>query len=119
MRKLLFAGLWPPPPLGTRLWLTLGSLAVVGLNLVYEAEIWPHTLHAEQVLTMLGWLLLLVVVPQALWWAWNWLRVYTGPVWMRLTAKALFMSGVCVAAAIWVLMLVILVGGTIAMLFKL
>ena len=119
MRKLLLAGLFPLPPLGTRLWLTLGSLAIVGLNLVYEAEIWPHTLHAGGVLTALGWLLLLVLVPQALWWVWNWLRAYTGPVWVRLIAKALFMSGVCVVAAFWLIMLVILVGGAIMMLFKL
>lgn len=117
MRKLLFAGLFPPPPLGTRLWLTIGGLVIVGLNLIYEAEIWPHTRHAEQVLLLVAWLLLLAVVPQALWWAWGWLRAYTGPLWVRLLAKAVFMSGVCVVAAGWLLLLVIAVGLAITMLY--
>ena len=119
MRKLLFAGLFPPPSLGTRLWLTIGCLAVVGLNLVYKAEIWSYTPHAEQVLMMLEWLLLLAVVPQVLWWAWNWLRAYSGPGWVQLIAKAVFMSGVCVVAAIWLILLVIVAGLAIKMLYKL
>jgi len=119
MPNARLAGMWPLPPLGTRLWLTIGGLAIIGLNLVYSAEIWPHTRHAERVLMLLAWLLLLAVVPQALWWAWGWLRAYTGPAWLRLLAKALFMIGVCIAAAVWVVMLVLLAGGVIMMLYKL
>lgn len=119
MRKLLFAGLFPLPPVGTRLWLTMGGSLIVGLNLAYKAEIWPHTLYAERVLLLLAWLLLLALLPQALWWAWGWLRAYTGPAWVRLLAKAVFMSGVCVAAVIWLVLLVVVVGLAIKMLNKL
>jgi hypothetical protein len=116
MRKQLVAGLFPLPPLGTRLWLTLLGLALGALNLVYLAEIWPHTSAAKTAFLVLEWLLLLAVLPQGLWWAWRWLRAYAGPVWLQVLATAVLLSGVCLAVALW---LAILMGGIGAMLFKL
>ena len=118
MRRLFFAGLFPPPPLDTRLWLTVVGSAAAVLNLAYRAEIWPHTPVAEPVFTTLTVLLLMALVPQALWWAWGWLRGYTGPMWVRMLAKAAFMIGVCVVAAIWLIMLLVLICGAVTMLFK-
>jgi hypothetical protein len=116
MRKQLVAGLFPPPPLGTRLWLTLLGLAFGALNLAYLAEIWPHTAVAKTALLALEWLLLLAVLPQVLLWAWRWLRAYAGPVWLQVLATAVFLSGFCLAVVLW---LAILTGGIGAMLFKL
>jgi hypothetical protein len=108
MRKVFFAGLYPPPPLGAPLWLTLAGLAMGALNLACRAEIWPHTPAAASVLLVVEWVLALVLVPQGLWWAWGWLGGYTGPSWLRLLAKIAFMCGACGAAVVW---LVLLVGG--------
>ncbi len=116
MRKLLFAGLFPPPGLGIGLWLTLLSLLIGALNLVFLAEIWPGTPAAKSVLLTLEWLLLLALLPQVLWWVWRWLRAYTGPGWLRVLATAVFLSGACVALALW---LAVLMGGVGAMLFGL
>ncbi len=93
MRKLLLAGLWPLPPLGLRLWLTLAGLAVGVLNLVFLAEIWPHTPAAATTLLVLLWLLVLALLPQATAWAWRWLRAYAGPGWVRVLATAAFLGG--------------------------
>jgi hypothetical protein len=108
MRRLRFAGLLPSPPLGLRLWLTLGGLAVGALNLVFLAEIWPHTPAAAVALLVLLWLLVLALLPQAAWWAWRWLRAYAGPGWVRVLATAVFLSGACVVLVGW---LAVLVGG--------
>jgi hypothetical protein len=116
MRKPLFAGLFPPPPLGIRLWLTVLGLAVGGLNLAYLTEIWLHTPAAKTTLLAFEWLLLLAVLPQGLWWAWRWLRAYTGPGWLQVLATAMFLSGACVALALW---LAVLVGGIGTLLFRL
>jgi hypothetical protein len=116
MRKQLVAGLFPPPPLGIRLGLTLLGLAFSTFNLTYLAEIWPHTAAAKTAFLVLEWLLLLAVLPQGLWWAWRWLRAYAGPVWLQVLATAVLLSGVCLAVALW---LAILMGGIGAMLFKL
>ena len=116
MRKLLFAGLLPPPPLGIRLRLTLLGLAIGALNLACLAEIWPHTPAAKTVFLAFEWLLLLAVLPQGLWWAWRWLRAYAGPGWLRVLATAVFLSGACVVLAVW---FAVLVGGAGALLFSL
>jgi hypothetical protein len=116
MRRQLVAGLFPPPPLGIRLGLTLLGLAFGTLNLAYLAEIWPHTAAAKTAFLALEWLLLLAVLPQGLWWAWRWLRAYAGPVWLQVLATAVFLSGVCLAIALW---LAVLTGGICAMLFGL
>jgi hypothetical protein len=95
-------------PLGLRLWLTLGGLAVGALNLVFLAEIWPHTPAAAVALLVLLWLLVLALLPQAAWWAWRWLRAYAGPGWVRVLATAVLLSGTCVVLVGW---LAVLVGG--------
>ncbi|MGI4863631.1 MAG: hypothetical protein ACRYFZ_06875 [Janthinobacterium lividum] len=116
MRKLLFAGLFPLPALGIGLWLTLLGLLIGALNLAFLAEIWPGTPTAKSTLLTLEWLLLLSLMPQAIWWAWRWLRACTGPGWLRMLATAVFLSGACVALALW---FAILLGGVGAMLFGL
>jgi hypothetical protein len=116
MRKQLVAGLFPLPPLGIRLWLTLLGLALGALNLAYLTEIWPHTSAAKTALLALEWLLLLAVLPQGLWWAWRWLRAYVGPVWLQVLSTAIFLSGACAVLALW---LAILMGGIGAILFGL
>ena len=112
----MVAGLFPPPPLGIRLRLKLLGLAIGALNLAYLAEIWPHTSTAKTAFLALEWLFLLAVLPQGMWWAWCWLRAYAGPVWLQVLATAVFLSGVCLAVALW---LAVLVGGIGAMLFRL
>jgi hypothetical protein len=92
------------------------ALALGALNLTYLAEIWPHTPAAKTAFLALEWLLLLVVLPQGLWWAWRWLRAYAGPGWLQVLATAVFLSGICLAVALW---LVLLMGGIGAMLFRL
>jgi hypothetical protein len=115
MRRLIFAGLWPLPPLGLRLGLTLAGLVVGALNLVFLAEIWPHTPAAAVALLVLLWLLLLALLPQAAWWAWRWLRAYVGPSWVRVLATAAFLGGASVVLLGW---LAILVGGPLFFLHR-
>jgi len=116
MRKLLFAGLFPLPALGLGLWLTLLGLLIGALNLAFFTEIWPGTPAAKSALLTLEWLLLLALLPQALWWVWRWLRAYTGPGWLRVLATAVFLSGACVVLALW---FAVLGGGPIVALFAL
>ena len=115
MHKLLFAGLWPLPLLGLRLWLTLVGLAVGVLNLVFLAEIWPHTPAAAVALLVLLWLLLLALLPQATVWAWRWLRAYAGLGWVRVLATAAFLGGASVVLVGW---LAVLVGGPLFFLHR-
>jgi len=46
-----------PPPLSRCLWLTVGSLGLGALNLLFFAELWPHTPAARPWLLGVGWLL--------------------------------------------------------------
>lgn len=101
MRKQLSAGLFPLPALGIGLWLTLLGLVIGALNLAFLPEIWPGTPAAKSVLLTLEWLLLLALPPQGLWWAWRWLRAYSGPGWLRMLARAVFWVGACVVLAAW------------------
>jgi hypothetical protein len=113
MRRLLFAGLWPLPPLGLRL--TLAGLALGVLNLVFLAEVWPHTPVAATTLLVLLWLLLLALLPQGTWWAWRWLRAYAGPGWVRVLATAACLGGAGVVLLGW---LAVLVGGPLFFLHR-
>lgn len=106
MREQLLVGLWPPPAPGTRLGLTLAGLAIGALNLAFLAEIWPHTPAARPRLLALEWLLVLALVPQALWWAWRWRRAYAGPGWLRVLATAVFLSGAGATLFLWLAVLV-------------
>ncbi len=115
MRRLLFVGLWPLPPLGLRLWLTLAGLVLGMLNLFFLAEIWPHTPAAATTLLVLLWLLLLALLPQATAWAWRWLRAYAEPGWVRMLATAAFLSGAGVVLMGW---LAVLVGGPLFFLHR-
>jgi hypothetical protein len=108
MLRRLAAGIAPPPAFGPRLWLTLATGVVGGLNLVFYSEIWPHTPAARPLLSALLWLVVLALPPQLLWWVWRWLRAYTGPGWLRLLATAVFLSGACLVLAGW---LAVLAGG--------
>lgn len=116
MPRQLVAGLFPPPPLGVRLWLMLLGLAIGGLNLAYLAEIWPHTPAAKPAFLVLEWLLLLAFLPQGLWWAWCWRRAYAGPGWLQVLITAVCLSGVCLVVALW---LALLLGGIGTLLYKL
>ncbi len=113
MRRLLFAGTLPP--LGLRLGLTLAGLAVGVLNLVFLAEVWPHTPAAAVVLLVLLWLLVLALLPQAARWAWRGLRAYAGPGWVRVLATAVFLSGAGVVLVGW---LAVLLGGPLFFLHR-
>lgn len=93
------------PLLGRRLWLTLASLAFGGLNLVFFAELWPHTPGARSWLLGLEWLLLLTLPPQFIGWARRWLRGYAGPSWVRLLAALGFVAVVFLGLAAWFFLL--------------
>lgn len=110
MRKLLLAGFSQLPPIGTRLGLTLASLVIGALNLVFLTELWPHTPAAHTWVLALEWLLLLTLPPQFIGWAWRWLRAYTGPGWVRLLAGVGFVGGAGLGIVAWLSLLVAGVG---------
>jgi hypothetical protein len=110
MRKLLFASFLQMPPLGARLGLTLTSLAIGVLNLVFLTELWPHTPAARVWLLALEWLLLLTLPPQFIGWAWRWLRAYAGPAWAWLLAAVSFLGVTCLGIAAWLSLLALGVG---------
>jgi hypothetical protein len=110
MRKLLWASFSQMPPVGTRLGLTLASLAIGALNLAFLAELWPHTPAARVWLLVLEWLLLLALPPQFIRWAWRWLRAYAGPAWVWLLAVVGFLGVACLGIAVWLSLFALGVG---------
>lgn len=73
---------WPVVP--ARLWLTLAGVGLAMLSLVFRAELWATTPHAESwnwsvllLMLLASWLQTLPVV-------WGVSLTYTGPWWMRL-----------------------------------
>lgn len=78
-----------PPPLGR----TVASLGLGALNLLFFAELWPHTPAARPWLLGVGWLLLLTLPLQFVGWAWRWRRACAGPGWVRLLAVVGFWGG--------------------------
>ena len=114
MRRLLFSGLLPPPPLGNRLAFTLMVGVILTLNLLLRVELWPHTPAAGPVLEALEALLVLALLPQLMRWGLRWVRAYTGPAWLRLLATTVYMSMACVGAVCWLL---VLLSGVVALAF--
>jgi hypothetical protein len=104
MRNLLLASIIPPP-LGTRLWLTVAGLVGGITNLVLLREIWPHTPAAASVLAVLVWLLMLALLPQLLVWGRRWMWDYIGPAWVRLLLSVCYGAAAFVAIGAWVLLL--------------
>jgi hypothetical protein len=94
-----------PPPLGTRLWLTLACLLGSILNLALLREIWPHTPVAASVLGVLVWLLMLVLLPQLLVWGRRWMWDCVGPAWVRLLLSICYGAAAFVAIGVWLLLL--------------
>jgi hypothetical protein len=110
MRKLVWASLSRLPPLGMRLGLTLASLALGALNLVFLTELWPHTPAAKTWLLALEWLALLTLPPQFIGWARRWVRAYTATGWRWLLALVGFWSVACLGVISWVVLLLAGVG---------
>jgi hypothetical protein len=94
-----------PPPLGTRLWLTLVCLIGGTLNLALLREIWPHTPAAASVLGVLVWLLMLALLPQLLVWGRCWMWGCVGPAWVRLLLSVCYGAAAFVAIGVWLLLL--------------
>ena len=111
MPRPLVASLAQTPPLGRCLSLTLGILGFGALNLLFFAELWPHTPVAKRWLMGLVWLLLLTLPLQFIGWAWRWLRAYAGPGWMWLVAALGFVAVAWLGVAAWFLLLVLLLIG--------
>ena len=107
MRRLLALA----PPLGPGLWLTLASLPVALLNLLYLAEIWPHTPGAKFALSFIIWLLLLALPLQLVGWGWRWLRACHRQDWVQVLATAGYLGAASLALGAWLL---VLAGGPVA-----
>jgi hypothetical protein len=88
----------------------LGALGFSALNLLFFAELWPHTPAARPWLLGLGWLLLLTLPLQFVGWAWRWLHAYTGPGWGWLLAAMGFLGVAGLGALAWGLLLAVGVG---------
>ncbi len=100
------ASLAQTPRLSRRLWLTLGGLGFGALNLLFFAELWPHTPAAGPWLLGLVWLLLFLLPLQVVGWAWRWLRAYTRPGWVWLLAAGFWVVA-CLGVVAWVVLLAV------------
>ena len=95
-----FSG-WPVVP--AHLWATLLLTVVAGLNLRWQAEIWPHTPRAA---TIWAWLLVgsgLLLVPQFLLLGWRWVQDYRGPAVLRVVMQLFYLCGSVVGLVVWLL----------------
>lgn len=92
------------PRVSVWLWGTLLLGAVAGLNLIFKAEIWPHTPLAGAFWTRALWLALVLAGPQAGLWGWHWLRRYQGPGLLRVVLTAFYLGGSLLAMLLWLLL---------------
>lgn len=105
---------WPVVP--TRLWLTvaLGLLAVA--NLMFRAEVWPHTPGAEPV----AWTSLLLTATACLFQVAavlnQWMKSYAGPRWAQMGLRLCIMPlwAGCLVAAVMLAIMVVFLGSELA-----
>ncbi len=93
------------PHVSVRLWWTLGLSLVAGLNLLLEAEIWPHTPLAGVFWAHVLWGTLVLAGPQVWLCGWHWLRTYEGPGLLRLGLTALYLGVSLIGLMFWLLLL--------------
>jgi hypothetical protein len=98
------------PQLSRRLWHTLVLGAVAGLNLLWQAEIWPHTPRAGAFWAWMLWGTTVLALPQLWQCGWHWLRGYEGPALVRVALTAGYLGGSLLGLLLW---LALLVGGGI------
>ena len=105
MLRYVLGGVPRLPAPGGWLLGTVAGLALVGLNLTWEHEIWPTTPGMHKLLPGVFLGLVLALLPQLAWWGWRWLRAYAGPQWLRWLATCAYLAATTVAALLWMLAL--------------
>lgn len=96
------------PQVSAQLWATLSLGMLAGVNLIFKAEVWPHTPLAGAFWTRTLWVALVLAGPQLWLCGWRWLRGYQGPGGLRLALTAGYLGGSVLALLLW---LAVLVGG--------
>lgn len=104
--RLYFGKFSDWPHVSVRLWWTLGLSVLAGLNLFFEAEVWPHTPLAGAFWAHILWGALVLAGPLAWLCGWHWLRTYEGPGVLRLMLTAFYLTGSLIGFLIWLLLLV-------------
>ena len=87
------------PQVSAQLWATLSLGMLAGVNLIFKAEVWPHTPLAGAFWKRTLWVALVLAGPQLWLCGWRWLRGYQGPGGLRLALTAGYPGRQCAGAA--------------------